>query len=148
MFVHVDSYNLIEILSTSKRLPQRIEFETFSIPLSIWREVSRFGMKISRFITRHSRLALSIASFAGVNTMYPGTYFELLTILMLWRRSATTMPSHGWVAKVCATKIATSRGENIKTKWPPKSFFLCASAATLRSLFEYSIFGENENCDL
>ena len=119
-------YYLIEILSTSKRLPQRIEFETFSIPLSIWREVSRFGMKISRFITRHSRLALSIASFAGVNTMYPGTYFELLTILMLWRRSATTMPSHGGVAKVCATKIATSRGENIKTKWPPKSFFFCA----------------------
>ena len=37
-----------------------------------------------------------------------------------------TMPSRGWVAKVCATKIATSGRENIKTKWPPKSFFLCA----------------------
>ena len=42
---------------------------------------------------------------------------------MLWRRSAMTMPSRGWVAKVCATKIATSGRENIKTKWPPKSFF-------------------------
>ena len=57
--------------------------------------------------------------------MYPGTYFELLTILMLWRRSATTMPSHGWVAKVCATKIATSRGENIKKNGRQKVFF-CA----------------------
>ena len=58
------------------------------------------------------------------------------------------MPSRGWVAKVCATKIATSGRENIKTKWPPKQFFFGASAATLRSLFEYSIFVENENCDL
>ena len=39
------------------------------------------------------------------------------------RRSATPMQSRGMVAKVCATKIATNRWKNIKTKWPPKTIF-------------------------